>query len=129
MGLTQFEETTPLNQVSSFVAASGLDKQYFGGANPTNGRVDSLFGINTDSIDHVVDLWYSGSGDFFLIGSANIPAGSGIHGVPPVDILTAIYGPATVQIVEGPNDNFSLSMEVAVTGAFVVNVVNFGGLV
>jgi hypothetical protein len=50
-------------------------------------RIDNLIISSTDTIDHIVDLSIVQVAVTTLLGSFNVPAGSGYAGVPAVDAI------------------------------------------
>jgi hypothetical protein len=121
-------ETQPLVAIVTFLAADGTTIK---GVNPAQSgpyRIDAVAITNTDTIAHNVAFYiHTGAGNT-LLGSVAVPAGTGLAGVKPVELieawnLTQLTGfnlDATRQLYAG--------MEVAVAGAFVVTITGFGGL-
>lgn len=48
-------------------------------------RLDALLISNSDSIDHICEVYLNFNGPQLVVGTVNVPAGSGFSGVPPVD--------------------------------------------
>ena len=127
MGLTQFDERTPIQQVAQIVAADtttlkSLNPQLFlGGV-----RLDNILLTNTDGIDHVVDFWITVSAVNYLLGSIHVPAGTGKGGVAAIDAIPLLIPAGQVGYLGTNNSQLYFSVEVTVvTGS--VQAVSLGG--
>lgn len=126
-GLAAFQETQPVVAQVTFVNADGTAAKslasYLGGP----WRVDSIYVTNDDTIDHVVDLFVRVTATNYLLGSANVPAGTGKAGVPAVDVLAASLPSGSAGLALGDGASIQAAMEVAVAAAHTVTLNAFGG--
>jgi hypothetical protein len=127
MGLSSFDENTAINSAQTLNAASGTGEVWLWDETPLPSRVDSLVGTTNDVIDHVIALRIDHGGGVQQLGSVTIPAGSGYGATPTVDLLAAL--PVALQggLLLSYQDALKVQLEVAVTAAFVVDVLASGG--
>lgn len=94
MSLTLFDETVP----ESFAIVLD-DANTPGALDLTNSdkvlrRIDSILVASNDTVDRVIQLRLSQGGNYYWLGSLNVPAGTGFDGTPALDLLASVL-PAT----------------------------------
>jgi hypothetical protein len=127
MGLSTFEEVNPLVQQTQILAATGTNLAGVLSGSPRSQRIDSMWAVNTDTIAHVVNVWTSYGGINYLLGSVNLPIGTGIAPTPPIDLLVALFGAGNPGICLSSTSTLSVSAAIAVGGAFAIFVTSLGG--
>ena len=127
MSLQTFDEVIPL--AIRITADDSYSTVLFGmGPIPAYAhRIDYVYVTNNDTIDHVVDVHYVVLSNPTLLGSCNVPAGSGLAGVPPVDVLAGVLGAPGLGLAFAAASNIDLSVEVAIVPTFTMTVVALGG--
>lgn len=90
MGLSVFDENLPLcAQLVRTITQTTVAQSLLPVANQPR-RIDNIIIASTDTIDHIVDLYVVQSAVTTLLGSFNVPAGSGYLGVPAVDAIAKL---------------------------------------
>lgn len=127
MGIQQFDESTALLAQYQFTNGDGTTVIALLQNLQSPARCDQLAAVNADSIDHTVTVsitWFSSP---VPIGSVLVPAGAGLLGVPPVNLLAPILFAPQAGIVIPIQGQLNVNMDVAVTGSNPVSVVALGG--
>src|SRR5260370_22008797 len=124
MSNQQFAETTPSVAGQTFVAADTTAvKTLYQPQSAIGGRVDSILCTNSDVIDHYVAVYLNTPSATTRIGSVKVPAGAGFGAVPSVDLVSGLPVTNVLGLLIRATGLVALSMEVAVTAAFVVTAV------
>jgi len=117
VGLSQFDESSP------FTARGVFNPGDFNTALPLEDnsnrprRFDAVLAVNTDSIDHTVQLiWVTGAN--LVLTTVNVPAGAGFGGALPVNLFDSL--PAALQ------GGFPLANDVQLGVQFLVPDLNAG---
>ncbi len=129
MGLQNFDESSPVAEANSFIAADGTTGKPITTTTGLRVRVDVIIAANTDTIAHVITLSYFDGTARVILGSVSIPAGQGTAGTPGLDILAPCLPASITGIVIVPNGYIQAGLAVAVTGANVVQLLTLGGTV
>lgn len=129
MGLSQFDERSPLLFWGQITAAELLAHEQIVPVEYSARRIDAILLTSTDTAARVIDLYVPQLGTDQIIGSVNVPAGSGYNGLPPVDMVAAIFAGSNGQLVLGPGQELLIGAETDLTAAKVVNAQVFGGYV
>ena len=116
MGLSQFDEVQAQTNYLHLVAADGLGEVTVADARPQSVRVDSIYVSNDDAVDHVLTLLLSKGGAGLPIGSANIPAGTGVAGAPSVDFLAMALPSGATGLVFDGGCSLKVNLSVAMGG-------------
>jgi hypothetical protein len=124
-GLSTFNETHPSNVAQVLDNALGTGTRTWDAPGFADWRVDAVFATNTDSIDHVVDVFYVATGTPVLWFSVNVPAGSGVGSVPPVNLLAGLATPYNLGFPLTVYDSLQLANEVSATVSGSVYVLVF----
>lgn len=95
-GTQQFGETFPYNVAFHWFVADGVLSYNYSPANPMGSRIDILVAYNNDGVDHTLTVELFTNAGQALVGIVDVPAGSGVHPTPPVDVLAALF-PASQQ--------------------------------
>lgn len=127
MPIQKFSLVLPTHLHVQILAADITNlKQLFGAAGGSGLLFSQCLVTNTDGIDHKVDFWHTGAGINYLLGSIDVPAGTGKAGVPAIDAVPLIFGASGDGFFDDNTTVCSASVEVAVvTGA--VQFVLVGG--
>lgn len=129
MPFAVFNEQAVLNTPVAMVAANGTTTlSVLAGQSKTATRVNAITVVNTDSIAHVVRVYFAVGGVFYLLGSMSVAAGQGTGGTAPDDILAFILGNTNGLVLAGA-EGIGISQEVAITGANTVTIVIWGATV
>lgn len=120
MANSQFDEKNSLGQVVSIANAQGTTWGNLLQSNLSAAvRLDALYIMNTDTIDHVVTIGLcnasSGSTSSQPLFSVNVPAGAGDGTVAIVEAITAGLGAAATGLHTWPIQYFTWKVDVAVT--------------
>jgi hypothetical protein len=129
MGLSQFDENHSFAQSASIAAAQTTTEVTLYVGAQADGRIDAVLCTNFDVIDHIVRLWTNVGGTHRVIGSTNVPAGSGTAGAKSVDALAGSLPSTVTGIVVPPNANLNISVEVTLTLANTLTALAIGGYV
>ena len=127
VSLQAFDETQPILGVTQFTNATGTGSQAVWASSTAAYRIDNILAMNNDTIDHVVNLYLHVSGSDYLIGSANVPTGTGTAGTPAIDVLAAALPAAVVGLPIQSTNGIYAAMAVAVTSGHQVNLAAVGG--
>jgi hypothetical protein len=126
MSLQVFDGAAPLLQTKHFLAADTTARVDMGYAPLPHCLVTNILLANEDTIAHVVDVWQKSSANYFLLGSVSVPAGAGFAGVPTVDLIATMGLSATGGLLQIYNNQFALSLEVAMVGAHYLDATALG---
>jgi hypothetical protein len=86
MGIQQFDEVQAILHEQKLITSSGTSKQNVA-INSTNAEyIESWWACSDDTVDHLVQLWYSTT----LIGIVTVPAGAGQGTVPAVNLMNTV---------------------------------------
>lgn len=127
MSLQVFDEHTPLFIPLNIDDGAATGLLTFAPITPGTFRLDSIWGTNSDAIDHVVEISATDGTSTVLLGSANIPAGAGYAAAPPIDLLAVILGLSQLGIAVGAGSQLFVNVEIAVVPTFVVTLLGVGG--
>jgi hypothetical protein len=134
VGLDRFAETAPRSWQSNLVDTATTnwaalvtegDRPYF--------RVDSITVVNTDSIDHVLQVAIDSNPrsdeEYGILATVVVPAGAGNGTVPVVDLLAAF--PVTLQqgFAVDWSAEISFRTTVAVTTGARIGITTIGGAI
>jgi hypothetical protein len=118
MGLSMFDEFFPAGGGLPMVAATGTTGQSFIAAGSYQTRVDQLTMINTDTIDHVIELSQLGGAFTHVLGLFNIPSSPLLGPALPVDVMALLDPTPNHGVVLIPGQTINIRPVVAiVTGA------------
>lgn len=127
MPLTPYDESIPIVDGVTIVAADGTAQKTLTQTTNTPYRVDAIRVTSTAAAQRFLKCEYYITGGWAPIANIAIPAGSGVDGVPPVDIL-ATQGIAVQQGWQlGLKSGLAFSVSAALTGSEKISVVVFGG--
>lgn len=96
---------------------------------PFNQRADTCLLSNSDSIAHVVNVGIQNSGTLLVLASVNVPAGTGVGGVAPLDAVALQANPAIGGFLCPATYGYGWSFETAINSPNHVGVVFIGGRV
>ena len=123
MGLSQFDEQLAIVGVGIINAATGTGRIAAAPFQGRQHRVDAVYCTNTDVIAHNVRLWLNRGGVFGLLGSENVPAGAGTGGSPSIDLIATCLPASQTGLVLDNTCELDVSVEVAVTLTYEVDVI------
>ena len=126
MSLQSFDGKYPLFLTKHFLAADATNLVDMGYAPLPHELVNAITLTNEDTIAHVVTLWMKLSAAYFRIGSVSVPAGAGLAGAATVDLIAALPLTANGGMLISYNNQFALSLEVAMVGAHYLDAVAHG---
>lgn len=129
MGLSQFDETFPVNVAYELGIGSTTVPHLIVNAAQGTIRVDKIWLTQDDTIDHVATLSYNSNYVNYPLGSVNVPAGAGHNGVPSIELLSAVLGSPNDGIVVAWNDGIAVGVELTMSGATTMGIAAFGGTV
>jgi hypothetical protein len=129
MGLSQFDETYPVNITTAILAIHGTTPLPNNNSGVGACRIDQIWATNDDAIPHVVSVGYYQGGANFLMGSVSVPVGAGFAGTPGIELLSAILGAQNQGIVLQSADYCGVGVEVAMVGTSRITLVFLGGQV
>jgi hypothetical protein len=122
-----FSETAPFTAATKMV--NGDDGAGFNlvlpGATPK--WVDAILVTNTDVILHTIQLDITLIGTGYHLGQAEVPAGSGVGALPPVDILKVILGASSTGMGIEATTGLNVTDLEAITVATEIDTVAVGG--
>lgn len=122
MPLTTFDEQQPVLVKFTFNNAWGTVLHMIVDTVGYKLRLDALFAVNIDTIDHIVNVYLGRGGSSSVLGAVNVPATTMSNVQVPVDILAALGLTAQSGLVLGPLDQLTLGVAVIVgTGAVYVS--------
>jgi hypothetical protein len=125
---TALGERQPFLNSLAVTSTSSAAPQYLVPFPSTPMQLDSILGMNSDSIAHVVNVGIYITGSLFFAGSVSIPAGAGTLGTPAVDILAGAFPPGALPLWLDTLHGVTIWLSVAiVTGS--VHVHALGGYV
>jgi hypothetical protein len=127
MSTLQFSEQSAHVETFRLDNAQGTSQFDLEAANTFSFRYDQCYLTNTDAIDHVVDFLINHDGTPALLGSVNVPSGSGVGGVAPVEAFSVLQGIPAPGVLVGPHTQMSVQNEVGATVAGEVDGTLFGG--
>ncbi len=88
MGIGVFDVVSPWNQGVSLGVGGGGETVHIPDSNIGQAKfVSQLFVANRDSIAHVLRLGVDADRDQVWVAEVTIPVGTGVAGVPPIDLL------------------------------------------
>lgn len=91
MPLGQFNERVPVKFYLPLTNANGTSAVVVvAGGFVGTFHLDHIWAINTDSIDHAINVYWVSSATLYLAGRPNVPSGSGTAGANATDLLTAM---------------------------------------
>lgn len=128
MPLAQFDERSPVNIAIKIDSGAGTGATLIYAPSISTTRLDHFFVTNSDTIDHVADLYLVVSGTTSLWGSFNIPHFALSVASVPLDILEAVGLAAGEGIVLGPATGLQINLAVAISSGFL-QFVMLGGTV
>lgn len=127
MSLAQFDERVPVDSIVTIAPGDGVAWKTLRTAGSTGGRVDDVLLSNTDAAAHAVVLGINAAGTHYTVCNVNVPAGSGVAGVAPVQVFATQLPTQQAGILLAPSAVLDVRVEVAVGAATSVTVVAFGG--
>jgi hypothetical protein len=126
MSLQVFDGRAPLLNTKHFLAADSTNKIDMGYSPLPHQLITAILLTNEDTIDHVVALWQKNAAAYFLLGSVNVPAGAGIAAAPAIDLIAAVPLTATGGLLQIYNNQYALSLEVAMVAAHWLDATALG---
>lgn len=93
MGFAVYDEHILQQPYSVLANADGTGIKTFYQAPTPGARVDSLWAVSDDTVDHTVNLVVQANGDNIFLPDVLIPAGAGHGAVPAVELITASVSP------------------------------------
>jgi hypothetical protein len=129
MGLSMYDEAIPLIYAFNWLSYMGTNEQAITGMLARAARIDSVHILNSDTIDHDVELRINAGSAPFPLGTVNVPAGAGHGTVPIVKAELALAPGAQNGWVLAVGQSFSSRLVVAVGATASVTVWLFGGYV
>lgn len=111
----------------TIVAADGTAQKELIQTTNTPYRVDSIKVTSTAAAQRFLKVGFYFAGAWNSIANIAIPAGSGVDGVPPVDILATQGIAAQYGWQLALKSGLAFSVSVALTGAEKITVAVFGG--
>lgn len=127
MSLTAFDEHAPFIGIRPLVNANGTTQQNVVSNSPLQTRIDVMLASNDDTIAHTITILAGPVGGAKRIGSASVPAGTGVLGQPSMDILKAALPPSQVGIVLDGGSELDVQLDVAMVGTSTLTVMAIGG--
>ena len=129
MGLSVYDEHTRIWEGTTFDVSNGTATSHILTMSWEPGRIDQILLTSSDAIAHICSFTAVVQvGSTVLLGSVNLPAGTGYGGTPALDALPLLVG-AGVGIVITGGDALDMNLDVAATVATVVGVLVVGGKV
>jgi len=91
-------------------------------------RIDQIFIVNDDTIDHDVDLAFYDYTTYFVLGRATVPAGAGIMPNAPFELITSVLGVNQTGVVLDSNFTLQVYVYVAPSSGKFLYINALGGL-
>ena len=129
MGLQAFDETLAVLAQENLVNANGTAYSALVPSGTGQKRLDAIVTTNTDAIAHVVNLQVTVGATSTFLGSVSVPAGAGVGGVAPVDLIAGLGLASLTALVLPAASILSVAVAVAVTAPQTVAMTAFGGTV
>lgn len=126
MGFQNFDGRTPISLQKHFLAADATNWWDMGYAPSSHQLINAVLLTNSDAIAHVVRVALKISSSYFVFGSVSVPAGAGLAGVAPVELIAFLPLLANAGVLVTWNNQCALALEVAMTGATYLDAVVFG---
>lgn len=127
-GLSQFNETQPIINSTTFVNADGTTAKSILIAQSAPWRLDSINVTSDDTAALVIRIFQRAGSTNFLLGSISLPAGAGTAGALPKEFFKDGMPDTEQGLAIMGSTSLQASMESAVTAAKTVTVTVFGGL-
>lgn len=127
MSLSQFDERTALVTPVQIALADGVALKTLATGALSGQRVDDILASNNDTIPHVLELALTVGAVTYALGSVSVPAGTGWAGAPALSLGATLLPPLQAGWLLGYNNLLKVRVTVAMVGAFVCDVVGFGG--
>lgn len=127
MGLGQFDEKAAILTVGVITPGNTTTVQQIVAANTQSPqRLDYIWAINQDTVDHLVDMQLGSS----PLGVINVPAGAGTTNHSAVDVLKALLLATDLPYITLPvSTNLQAKVEVTLNTAKNLYIVCMGGTV
>ena len=129
MAMSAYDEIVPIVDGVFIVAADGTAQKSLTQVGFVPYRVDSIKVTSTAAAARFLKVEFYIAGGWASIANILIPAGSGVDGIPPVDILAtqgiAVQGVWLLTLASA----LAFSISVALTGGEKITAVVFGGFV
>lgn len=129
MGIAQYDETAPFVATGSIDNGDGTSYVYISDAQLVNVRLDGVVCLNSDTVDHVVNLAMTSTGGSVELGGVNVPAGSGLGGLAVVDLVPELAPAAIGGFLVPAGYRMQALCAVAVTAGKLVTVNCLGGYI
>lgn len=128
MSIAQFDERTPLSHTVGIVAANTTTNQTIATGAVAGERIDDILLSNDDSIAHVVNINLTIAAAACRLASINVPAGSGVAGVPPVQVFPAQSPTNQGGYPLAAGQVLTAAVEVTMQTTSVLRVTTLGGI-
>jgi hypothetical protein len=116
MGFGIFDEKVAVTNYEQILAADGTGEVFWVDNTPQTSRVDAIYVVNEDALDHVITLSVNHGGNYFPFGSATIPANTGFGGTKSMDLLAEVLPVGAVGLVLDAFTPLTVRLAVAMTG-------------
>lgn len=127
MSLETFDERQPFQAVAQIVEADGTAIKTVVTAPVSGLRIDGITAVNTGVAAHLLQLLLNIGATDYLIAQVNLPAGSGMAGVAPVDVLGGAGAAAASGLKLANGNILKVNVTVAMGAAEAVQVFCQGG--
>jgi hypothetical protein len=128
MGLSQYEETSPLVAGTTIALADGTTPKSCGIPVTAPLRIDEVWVTSQSGTDHVVSLWVRISGNSYRWRAVNVPAGSGNGTLPSINVMAGVSGALAGIPLPATNYNIYVAVDVAMSGSDTLTVVTIAGI-
>jgi hypothetical protein len=129
VGISQFDEVAPFIAAGTLQLGDGTGYKAISVVQPTALRLDGIVCLNSDTVDHVVNIALKSAGQEVELGGVNVPAGSGLGGLAVVDLVPSLAPAAIGGILVPPGWYLEALVSVAVASGKSVTVNAFGGFI
>jgi hypothetical protein len=123
MANTAFNGTINFNGQAAFTSADTTVAKQILASGSGASFVRSILVTSTDTVDRKLDIYYRHSSTNYLIGSIDLPAGTGTAGTNPVDALDSTHIAAGQGIPMTAGDSLQAALEATMTAAKEIDVV------
>lgn len=127
MSLGQFNENHAIQTTQFFFVSDGTSQKGVSSQQSFDTRYDQCLCMNAGLIDHVVNIGFQLGPPNINIISVNVPAGAGLGGVPPVDLLLNFGTTLQPGLVVPSGSQLAVNLEVAVVADNDVLMTFLGG--
>lgn len=127
MSVAMYEERTPLLSLVKFQVADGTALKTIATGSMAGIRFDDILMTNDGAADHVVELVLGSPAVDYLLGSINVPAGTGKAGTPPLSAAATLAPANQAGWPLVYSQTFKARVVVAMGAAENLDILAFGG--